>query len=307
MIYSDVFQMIGHTPCVRVRSSATNGALIYLKMEGANPTGSIKDRACAFILKTALDDGSLRSGMRLLDASSGNFACALAFYGRILGYPASVAVSSKLTAAKRDFLTYLDAEIFSVGDFTIQGNEFCRRLTSNHPGRYFFLDQLHNWGNPRAHMETTGPEILEQVPELAVVVGSLGSGGTMAGIAAFLKKTAPHVQIVVVECASGNRMPGTGTFVDGDYVTPFIRDAHERKHFDHTIRVTESDAAAMTRSLMDDGLFCGLQTGGVIHAAMECVRDTSRPVVVLSGDTGWKNLDKLLTVHDARECDGYHA
>jgi cysteine synthase len=271
---------------------------MYLKLEGYNPTGSIKDRACTFMLRAMREEGKLLPGMTLLDASSGNFACALAFYGKMAGYRSAVAVSSKLTAAKREFLLYLGATIHPVGDFTIQGNDFCRSLAEHHPDEYCFLDQLHNWNNPRAHLESTGPEILAAFPDVGMVVGSLGSGGTMMGVSQFLKATAPHVSIVVVECAPGNRIPGTGSFQEGDWITPFIRKGYDEAYFDACVRVTEADAAHSTRFLLQQGFFCGLQTGGVVHAAVSYTAShrIEGSVVILSGDTGWKNLDKLLAL-----------
>ena len=130
-----------------------------------------------------------------------------------------------------------------------------------------------------------------------MVVGSLGSGGTMAGIAEYMKSAAPHVKIVVVESASGNRIPGTGAFIDGDYVTPFIQRAYQEKYFDHKVLITESEAARAVQLLMEQGIFGGLQTGGVLHAAIERAKawNLKGRIVALSGDTGWKNLDKLLT------------
>lgn len=297
MIYQDIFGMAGKTPSVRIRVDHDPDRHFFMKLEGNNPSGSIKDRACVSILQSALKEGTLAPGKTVLDASSGNFACALALYAKCLGYSCEVAVSSKLTAEKRAFLVYLGARIHKVGDFTIQGNEFCRKLAESHPGRYFFSDQLHNWQNPKAHYQATGPEIIADFPDVAMVVGSLGSGGTMAGIAEYMKSAAPHVKIVVVESASGNRIPGTGAFIDGDYVTPFIQRAYQEKYFDHKVLITESEAARAVQLLMEQGIFGGLQTGGVLHAAIERAKawNLKGRIVALSGDTGWKNLDKLLT------------
>lgn len=293
MIHNNLFDLVGRTPCVSVRDAE---ASLYLKLEGANPTGSVKDRACAFMLSAAAGDGTLRPGQIVLDASSGNFACALALFGRALGHDAAVAVTSKITAAKRDFLACVGATVHAVGDFTIEANRYCRELDAAHPGRYFFVDQLHNWNNPRAHERSTGPEILETVPDVTMVVGSLGSGGTMAGVAAYFDAAAPHVRIVAVTCAPGNRIPGTGSFADGDYVTPFIARARDCGHIDRTVEVTEREAACEAHALMRQGLFCGLQTGAVVHAARLCAREErlTGPVVAISGDAGWKNMDKLL-------------
>lgn len=295
MRYDDIFAMVGKTPHLSVRCGAVP-APIFLKLEGCNPTGSIKDRACLFMIRAALADGALSPGKILLDASSGNFACSLALFAKTLGYPAVVAVSSKLTAAKRDFLNYLGAKIHEVGDFTIEGNKFCKQMADDNKGRYCFLDQLHNWNNPRAHFETTAREILNDFPEVAMVVGSLGSGGTMTGIAEYMRTSAPQVKIVAVECKSGNRIPGTGTFVDGDYRTPFIQRSEDRGYFDRVVQITESDAARSVRALLEQGIFCGLQTGGVLDAALTAASalHVNGTIVCLSGDTGWKNLDKLL-------------
>ena len=307
MIYQHVFDMVGNTPSIRLRVPGPPNCQFFLKLEGCNPTGSIKDRPCLMMLRAALERGSLKPGRTLLDASSGNFACALAFFGHVLGYRASVAVSSKLTAAKRDFLEFFGAAIHSVGDFTIEGNRYCRQMAETHREQYFFLDQLHNWDNPRSHYETTGPEILNAFPDIAMCVGSLGSGGAMTGIARYLREFAPAVKIVAVECASGSRIPGTGTFVDGDYETPFIREAREKSYFDRVFCVTETDAADAVHQLVSEGIFCGLQTGGVLSAALNCAADwrTEGSVVILSGDTGWKNLDRLKALRAAsREACG---
>ena len=297
----DVFDLVGQTPSVRIRiDPALSAQKIFVKLEGMNPSGSLKDRAGVAMLRTAIEEGHLTPGKTILDASSGNFACAVALYAKILGYPCEFAVSSKLTAAKRDFLAYLGATLYTVGDFTIQGNHFCRELSEKHSDKYFFMDQLHNSQNPGAHYRSTGPEILAAFPDLAMVVASLGSGGTLAGVAQYMKKFAPHVRIVAVECASGNRLPGTGSFLDGDYVTPFIRKGYEEQLFDEKVLITEAEAARATRWLVNQGIFGGLQTGGVVHA---CVNRASAlnvkgSIVAISGDTGWKNLDKLIPAGD---------
>jgi cysteine synthase len=297
MKYADVFGLVGRTPAVKVKTGGLATTELYLKLEGTNPTGSIKDRSCLFMLQAAIEDGSLAPGKTIIDASSGNFACAMALFGKLLGFPSVVAVSSKLTSEKRDFLRYLGCAIHQVGDFTIQGNEFCRQLANATPDQYCFLDQLHNWRNPRAHYESTGPEILADFPDVKMVVGSLGSGGSMTGIAEYIKKFAPQVTVVVVESAPGSRIPGTGSFADGDYVTPFIRAGYSQGYFDRTARISEADAASTANLLLSQGLFCGLQTGGVVYAAMKCAvsAGSAGTVVALSGDTGWKNLDRLMT------------
>ncbi|HEX7241934.1 MAG TPA: cysteine synthase family protein [Longimicrobiaceae bacterium] len=297
MILQSMDQAVGRTPCLRLRSPELPEARVHVKLEGMNPTGSVKDRAGLRMIREALDAGSLRPGVTLLDASSGNMACALAYFGRVLGFPTMVVVSSKLTEDKRNFLRYYGATVHQTGDFTIEGNRWCRELVEREGGdRYWFFDQLHNWANPRAHYEGTGPEILEAFPDVELVVGSLGSGGTLFGTGQFLKERRPGVKVVAVESAPGTKIPGTGSFSDGDYVTPFIARGREEGVFDHTLRIDLDDAVRRTLQLRDQGVFCGIQTGGVYHAALEAARemDVRGDVVFISGDAGWKNIDKLL-------------
>lgn len=289
------FDLVGDTPYLRIDVGQAHRARIFVKLEGLNPTGSIKDRACLYLIRAAQEAGELVAGKTLLDASSGNMACAIAYFGRLLGSPVKVVSSSKLTDSKRGFIEYYGAEVELVGDFTIEGNRYCRRLEQEEPERYCFLDQLHSWENPRAYYETLGPEIAGSFPGLAAVVGSLGSGGSLSGAGRYLKERCGGVRVVAVQAAPGTRLPGTGAFDDGDYVTPFIARAFDDGLFDHVVKIDYADAVRRTEQLRDRGAFCGLQTGGVLHAALAAVQklELEGDVVILSGDSGWKNLDKL--------------
>lgn len=299
MIYDDIRQLMGNTPHVLIKCQEFPKIRIYMKLEGVNPTGSIKDRAAIYLIREKLEQKQLRPGMILLDASSGNMACAIAYYGRLMGYATTSVVNSKLTQDKRKFLQYFGATLHQVGDFTIEGNIFCREIVEREgPDKYCFLDQLHNWSNPRAHYETTGPEILSDFPNISVVVGSLGSGGAMFGTGQFLKQEDPNIKVVAVQSAAGTRLPGTGSFDDGDYITPFIRKGIDDSIFDSVIKINEADAIRRTIQAREQGIFAGLQTGGVLHAALEALRtlDINGDVVILSGDAGWKNMDRLLQI-----------
>jgi cysteine synthase len=294
-LHGDVFSLVGSTPHVRVEVNEQPDARVYVKLEGNNPTGSVKDRACIAMIREKIESGELRPGRTILDASSGNMACAIAYFGRVLGYPTRVFSNSKLTDDKRAFIEYFGAELDVLGQFTIEGNRECRRIADAEPERYCFLDQLHNPANPRAHYEATGPEILATFPDLRMLVGSLGSGGSLVGTARYLKERLPGLTVVAVEAASGTRLPGTGAFVDGDYVTPFIERGYAEGLFDRTVRVHEEEAKQATRRLRDRGIFCGIQTGGVFHACLRSLGEegTDGDVVFLSGDSGWKNMEKL--------------
>jgi cysteine synthase len=290
-------ELVGNTPMVQFAPGGSRRFRLWVKLEGANPTGSIKDRACLSNIRGAEERGQLRPGMTLLDASSGNMACALAYFGAVFGYDVQVVCNSKLTKDKAAFIRYFGGQLQLVGDFTIQGNRHCRDvLVPSAPDRYCFLDQLHNWDNPRAHLETTGPEIVRDCPDVAAVVGSLGSGGAMNGVGRYIKAAVPGARVICVEAAPGTKLPGTGAFDDGDYVTPFIRQGYDEKIFDDKIKVSEADARRATEDAARQGFFCGLQTGGVLHAAILAARelDIEGDVVAISGDSGWKNMSVLI-------------
>lgn len=296
MSHENFFDLVGNTPTVRYKSDELGNARIYIKIEGQNPTSSVKDRACVYNINGAIRDGKLVPGQTILDASSGNMACSLAYFGAILGYKVEVVCSSKITEDKASFIRYFGAKLHVVGNFTIEGNRYCREvLMLNQPEQYTFLDQLHNWNNPRAHFETTGPEILREFPKVAAVVGSLGSGGTMNGIARYIKQNSQATQIVTVESESGTKIPGTGTFVDGDYITPFIQQLQDDNLVDNKTKINLNGAIQRILSLRKQGFFCGLQTGAVVEAAVRFIVDNeiNGDVVVVSGDAGWKNMDKL--------------
>lgn len=296
MPHENFFDLVGNTPTVRYNSKELGDARIYIKIEGQNPTGSVKDRACVYNINGALQDGKLSPGRTIIDASSGNMACSLAYFGAVLGYKVEVVCSTKLTEDKAAFIRYFGAKLHVVGDFTIEGNRYCREvLMSEHPEKYAFLDQLHNWNNPQAHFETTGPEIVREFSNVAAVVGSLGSGGTMNGIARYIKQNVPAAKIVTVESESGTKIPGTGTFVDGDYITPFIQQLQDKSLVDKKSLINLDAAVKRILSLREQGFFCGLQTGAVVEAAVRYSIENkiAGDVVVVSGDAGWKNMDKL--------------
>ncbi len=290
----DVWAMVGKTPHLRMPCPDLAVGDLFVKMEGTNPTGSVKDRACVKLLQENLQAGSLSPGRTLIDASSGNMGCAIAYFGRLLGHPVKIISSSKLTDDKRGFMCYYGAQLDTMGEFTIEGSRACRDIAAAAPDRYCFLDQLHSWANPRAHYETTGPEILSDFPDVAMVVGSLGTGGTLLGTAQFLKEKRPGVVVVAVQSAVGTRLPGTGSFDEGDYITPFIQLGYDR-YFDHVARIEFAQAAARTLALRDRGLFVGIQTGGVVQAAVCTAQQLGidGTIVAISGDSGWKNMEKL--------------
>jgi [CysO sulfur-carrier protein]-thiocarboxylate-dependent cysteine synthase len=293
--FESLAQRVGNTPVWNIAEFPSRQARLLVKLEGNNPTGSVKDRACVAILKAMIRDASWNPSRTLLDASSGNMGCSIAYFGRSLGVAVRIIASTKLTAEKRLFMEYFGASVEVIGEFTADGSAYCADIMRATPDACYFLDQLHNPVNPHAHAVTTGPEILSQVPGVSAVIGSIGSGGTLLGVGRYLKSANAQIRICAVEAAPGTRLPGTAALADGDYRTPFIEEGFASGVFDLSIQVSEAEAVDTALRLSSTGLFGGLQTWAVIAAARHAIEvgNLAGDVVVISGDTGWKNMSVL--------------
>jgi cysteine synthase len=298
MVVSSFVELIGNTPLVKFKLATFPDVNFYVKMESFNPTGSIKDRASIYNINSAIKSGQLSKGKTILDASSGNMACALAFFGKIMGYPVKVVCNSKLTDDKKNFIKFFGADLEVIGDMTIEGNRWCGNLAGSPEGKdkYCFLDQLHNPANPLASYETLGPEIHKDLPDITAVIGSMGSGGSMCGVARYFKEKKKDTLIFTSQSASGTKIPGTGTFVDGDYITPFIEEL--RSNYKDTFLITQQMAEKRTKELSQQGIYAGFQAGGVLEASYNAIEkyNLKGNIVMIIGDAGWKNMDKLKTI-----------
>ncbi|MBO2451703.1 pyridoxal-phosphate dependent enzyme [Actinomadura barringtoniae] len=266
-----------------------DGIRIWLKLEGQNPTGSVKDRAAVAMLRGRIRSGELHPESIILDASNGNMASALACYGRALGLETHI-VCTAPTATERQMIDLFGATLIEndLGPHLHDGHRKCLELVNRRDQPYCYLDQLHNPNNPRAHETETGPEILRGLPGVRLIVGSLGTGGTMLGVGRAVRRL--RVMVAAVTAAPGSRMPGLGSFADGDRVSPFITQAEEERLFSACEQVTTHEATHWQRALVDHGLSCGLQTGAVVAAALTLAHkhNLRDGTVVISGDAGWK-------------------
>jgi cysteine synthase len=297
--YNNMLQKVGNTSLVKLRSIHNIDVECYIKLEGENPTGSVKDRTALALIQNKIRSGELTREKTILDSSSGSFACAISYFGKILGFPVKVVTSSKLTEDKKNFISYFGAELISYGNLTIEGNTYCREvILPQAPQQYCFLDQLHNWANPRAHYESTAPEIWRDLEDVDAVAFSLGSGGTLNGITRFIKDHGLQTKIIAVTSAANTKIPGTGSFVDGDYVTPFIGELFDKGYLDYVAEIDLEQAKDGVRILRNSGFFVGIQTGAVYQGMCEAITDLkiTGKVLMISGDAGWKNMDKLLAM-----------
>lgn len=287
-VRKNFIDMVGNTPLVKFKYSRKNKTKIFIKLEGFNPTGSIKDRTALSLLNV----GKIRN-KTIIDSSSGSFACALAYFGFILKKKVEVVCSSKLTKDKEDFIKHYNGKIKKIGNFTIEGNEYCRKLKKKFPKKYIFLDQLHNKKNPLIHFQTTAKEIRNQLKTINAIVMSLGSGGTALGVSKFFKNS--KTKIVLVESASKTKLPGVGSFDDGDYETPFIKEIKLKKLYSHIYKVHINEIKPSYLELKKQGFFCGPQTAALLRATKTLIhqKKIAGNIVLISGDSGWKNFVDL--------------
>ena len=299
---ADLVATIGNTPMVALPRLAPHPAVrLYAKLEGANPTGSVKDRVARAMLDAARDDGSLGPGQTILEPSSGNTGISLAMIGARLGHPVRIVMPDNTTREREQLLRLYGAEIvFSPGEEGSNGAiRAAQALVAADPS-LFMPYQYGNEANPRAHEDETGPEILRQVPDVDVFVAGLGTGGTLTGVGRALKRARPGVRIVAAEPLPGEAVQGLRSLDDG-FVPPVL----DEGVLDDRYLVGNRDAVIGVRRLLaEEGIFAGLSSGAAIAVAVRVARDlSSGSVVVLLADAGWKYLSTALWSRDVDELE----
>ena len=294
---TDLLGAVGDTPIVEMPRLAPHaGVRLYAKLEGNNPTGSVKDRVARAMIEAAIADGSLRPGQAILEPSSGNTGISLAMIGSRLGYPVRVVMPDNTTPEREQLLRLFGAEIvFSPGAEGSNGAiRLAQELAAADPDLYMPF-QYGNEANPRVHETTTGPEILRDVPDLDVFVAGLGTGGTLTGVGRFMRAQRPGVRIVAAEPMPGELVQGLRSLEDG-YVPPVL----DESVLDDRYLVSNRDAVIGVRRLLrEEGLFVGLSSGAAAAVALRVAAEMERGViVVLFADAGWKYLSSDLWTRD---------
>jgi cysteine synthase B len=298
----DIVAAIGNTPMVELRRLAPSPDVrIFAKLEGANPTGSVKDRIARAMLLDALASGALQPGQTILEPSSGNTGISLAMIAGRLGHPVRIVMPDNTTAERAQLLRLFGAEI--VHSPGAEGSNGAVRLAEQLAAvdpTLFMPYQYGNPANPRAHFETTGPEILAQVPEVDVFVAGLGTGGTLTGVGRFLKGARPGVRVVAAEPLPGELVQGLRSLDEG-FVPPVL----DESVLDDRYLVNNRDAVIGLRRLTsDEGIFAGLSSGASVAVAVRVAREMERgTVVVLLADGGWKYLSTDLWTRDLDELE----
>ena len=294
----EIMELVGGTPLYRLKRDG-GGAQVWIKLEGGNPGGSIKDRAAWGMLKEAQKNGQLTEKTVIVEPTSGNTGIGLAMLGRALGLPVVLTMPESMSQERRAVLAAFGAKlVLTPASEGVAGavNEAKRMLAAD--ANAMMLDQFSNPGNPRAHEESTGPEILAQLPygkKLAAFVASFGTGGTVTGVGRALRKEFPEVKVIAVEPASSplitrgkagpHKIQGIGAnFVPANLAVSEI---------DEFMTVTDEDALSTARRLAaEEGLFSGISTGANVWAALKVAADLPRDnvVVTVQPDRGDKYL-----------------
>jgi [CysO sulfur-carrier protein]-thiocarboxylate-dependent cysteine synthase len=286
---STLLDVVGHTPLVDLaRLSPKPGVHLYAKLEGQNPTGSLKDRVAKAMIEAAEASGDLEPGCELLEPTSGNTGISLAMVARLKGYGLTCVMPENATEERKRLLTLLGATIvLSPGNEGTNGAVRAALELAERDARYFMPFQYANEANVRAHYEGTGAEIADAVDRVDVFVAGLGTGGTLMGAGRKLRESFPGIIIAAVEPLPGDPVIGLRSLEDG-YVPPIL----DVSQLDRKILVSNTDSVGGVRALLEaEAIFAGVSSGGVVHVARRLAEELDEGVVVcVLADGGWKYL-----------------
>lgn len=309
-VYSSILELVGQTPIVRLNKiTAGLKAEIYAKLEFLNPTGSIKDRTALHMVTKAILSGKARPGQVVIENSSGNMALGLAMVATQLGFKLKVVVRDRLSKEKLDMLKAMGAEIIKVDSnlppkHPDSYNNITPRLASEIPD-CFFPDQHNNRDNNEAHYLSTGPEIWQQMEgQLDYLVSGIGTGGTIGGVAKFLKEKNPGIKIIAVDPAgsvfydyfySGKRSKPAPYLIEG-LGDEFIIGCADFSNIDQVIKVTDADAFKSCRELVrKEGILAGGSSGAALWAALKLAEQIDEPkrIVTIFPDSAFRYLSTI--------------
>ncbi|HMC51943.1 MAG TPA: cysteine synthase family protein [Acidimicrobiales bacterium] len=291
-LYASVLDLIGDTPLVDVSGLSPNPRVrILAKLEGQNPGGSVKDRIALAMVEEAEKDGTLVPGRTIIESSSGNTGIGLALVCKVKGYPLKIVLPTNVSVERRQLLETWGAEIVdSPGTEGSNGAMLrAQQLAQEHPD-WWFPFQYGNAANPKAHYESTGPEIWRDCPEVTHFVAGLGTSGTLIGVGRFLKERNPAVQVWAVEPPPGEMVDGLKNFDEG-FVPPVFVENDGYALLDRKMIVGPRESVEWTRRLTDVGVFSGISSGAAMAGAAKCASQIDEGVVVvIVADGGWKYL-----------------
>ncbi|SDT18336.1 cysteine synthase [Friedmanniella luteola] len=291
--YHSLADSVGNTPMVGLPAlSPSDRVRLWAKLEDRNPTGSIKDRAAFNMIRVAEASGQLKPGATILEPTSGNTGISLAMAAKLGGYRMICVMPENTSVERRQILAMWGAEIVSspAAGGSNEAVRVAKELAAEHPD-WVMLYQYGNPANAEAHYLTTGPEILEDLPEVTHVVAGLGTTGTLMGIGRFFADKKPDVKIVAAEPRYGELVYGLRNLDEG-----FVPELYDPQYVTSRFSVGSRDAIRRVRELLErEGIFAGLSTGAIVHAALaQAARaekaGESADIVLIICDGGWKYL-----------------
>ncbi|HEX9897153.1 MAG TPA: cysteine synthase [Dehalococcoidales bacterium] len=294
-MYNDILQTIGNTPLVKINKLNPNKKTnIYAKVEGFNPSGSIKDRIALSMIQQAEIEGKLTKGKTIIEPTSGNTGVALAMIGVLKGYEVEIVMSDAVSVERRKMIRAFGGKVtLTAGKLGTDGAiRKARELVKENPKKYFMPDQFSNEFNKITHYQTTGEEIWKQTKgKVDYFVSSLGTSGTIMGVGKVLKEHNPQIKIVCAHPVKGHYIQGLKNMEEA--IVPSIYDPSQ---IDITIMVETEVAYEMTRQIVSkEGIFVGMSSGAAMYAAVQTAKKIdSGTIVVIFPDRGEKYLSTEL-------------
>ncbi|HEX3024462.1 MAG TPA: cysteine synthase CysM [Chitinophagaceae bacterium] len=275
---STILDLIGNTPLVELkRIPANKNVTIYAKLEGNNPGGSVKDRAAYGMIKHAIDNGNIKPGIKLIEATSGNTGIALALIASMFGVEIELVMPEDATRERVSAMKAFGAKvILTPRQRAMEGAiDYANEQVAK--GGYFMLNQFANPNNPLIHYQTTGPEIWNDThKKITHFVSAMGTTGTIMGVSKYLKEQNKNIQIVGCQPTDGSRIPGIRKWPEA-----YIPKIFDKQRIDTTIELSDADAHVMTKRLAkEEGIFCGMSSGGAVHAAVQLSNELKEGVIV---------------------------
>ncbi|MFL5930508.1 MAG: PLP-dependent cysteine synthase family protein [Gaiellaceae bacterium] len=289
MAASSLLDLVGNTPLVELKRLAPSPAVrLYAKLEGQNPSGSVKDRIAKAMVETAEARGELEPGRELLEPTSGNTGISLAMVARIKGYGLTCVMPANATPERRRLLELMGAKVVeSPADEGTNGAVQKALAMAAEDPTYFMPFQYANEANVEAHYGGTGAEIADELDQVDVLVAGLGTGGTLMGAGRRVREAFPDVIVAAAEPLPGDPVIGLRSLEDG-YVPPIL----DVSQLDRKLLVTNAESVAGVRALLErEAIFAGVSSGAVVHVARKLADEVGEGVVVgILADGGWKYL-----------------
>ncbi len=277
MAFATLEDLIGNTPLLALRRiNPWPDVTLLVKLEGNNPAGSVKDRPALNLIRAAEASGKLRAGARLIEATSGNTGIALAMVAAARGYRMRLIMPRTMSQERRDAMQAYGAELVLVENGMEEARDLALAMEAS--GEGLVLDQFNNPANPDAHYQSTGPEIWRQ-SEGAVThfVSAMGTTGTIMGVSRYLKEQNPAVQVIGLQPAEGSQIPGIRR-----WPAAYLPAIFEPQRVDRVLDVTQEEALIMMRRLArEEGICCGVSSGGAVAGALRVAAEIKQGVVVV--------------------------